>query len=290
MAKLSSTDKYRLILPILEREVSIVRVSQSEGIPVLTLSCWVKRFSEKGLCGPRRAKRKDSGSSRILTPELTELIKGFALQKPLLTISAIHRKVVLLGQRLNLKPPSYETVYGIAKKVSPAVLTLAHEGVKAYQQKYELIYRRECSSSNEIWQCDHTELAIYILDINGRERKPWLTTVMDDYSRAIAGMFISLEAPSALNTALALRQAIWKKQDTSWQICGIPQILYTDHGSDFMSDHIKQVCIGLKVKMLNSAIGRPQGRGKIERFFGTLNECVLMDLPGYSIKNKLVLS
>ncbi len=58
MAKLSSTNKYQLILPILEREVSMVRVFQSEGIAVLTLSYWVKRFLEKSLCGSRRAKRK----------------------------------------------------------------------------------------------------------------------------------------------------------------------------------------------------------------------------------------
>lgn len=286
MAKLSSFDKYGLILPILKREVSMVKVSQSESIPVRTLRSWVKQFSEKGISGLKRAKRKDSGSSRILTPELTGLIQSFTLQKPPLSISAIHRKVVLLSQRSNLKPPSYETVYGMVKKISPALLTLAHEGGKAYQQKYELIYRRECSTSNEIWQCDHTELDIYILDAAGKERKPWLTTIIDDYSRAIAGIFLSPDAPSSLNTALALRQAIWKKENSDWQICGIPQILYTDHGSDFMSKHTRQVCIGLKIRMLNSAVGRPQGRGKIERFFGTLNECVLMDLPGYSIKGK----
>ena len=40
--------------------------------------------------------------------------------------------------------------------------------------------------------------------------------------------------------------------------------------------------------MLNSMIGRPQGRGKVELFFQTLNECVLIDLPGFSIKGKPV--
>ena len=279
-------DKYRLILPILEREVSAINVSQSKGIPVRTIRCWVKQFSEKGLTGLERAKRKDSGNSRILTRELTELIQGFALQKPPLSISAIHRKIGLLAQRSDLKPPSYETVYGFVRKISPDLLTLAHEGAKAYQQKYELIYRRECSTSNEIWQSDHTEMDIYIVDAAGKEMKPWLTTIIDDYSRAVAGIFLSLEAPSALNTALALRQAIWKKEEPNWQICGIPRILYTDHGSDFMSNHIEQVCIGLKIRMLNSAVGRPQGRGKIERFFQTLNECVLIDLPGYSVKGK----
>ncbi|RZK28281.1 MAG: helix-turn-helix domain-containing protein [Hymenobacter sp.] len=100
----------------MKREVSMVKVSQSESIPVRTLRSWVKQFSEKGISGLKRTKRKDSGSSRILTPELTGLIQSFTLQKPPLSISAIHRKAVLLSQRSNLKPPSYETVYGIVKK------------------------------------------------------------------------------------------------------------------------------------------------------------------------------
>ena len=71
-------------------------------------------------------------------------------------------------------------IYGIVKKMNPALSTLAHEGVKAYQQKYELIFRRKCSTSKEIWQSDHTELDIYIIDSNGNEKKPWLTSIMDD--------------------------------------------------------------------------------------------------------------
>ena len=43
--------------------------------------------------------------------------------------------------------------------------------------------------------------------------KPWLTVVMDDYSRAVAGYFLTFDAPSALNTSLALRQAIWRKDE-----------------------------------------------------------------------------
>jgi putative transposase len=51
--------------------------------------------------------------------------------------------ISLLAQRSNLQSPCYETVYGFVRKIRPALLTLAHEGGKAYQQKYELIYRRE---------------------------------------------------------------------------------------------------------------------------------------------------
>ena len=62
---------------------------------------------------------------------------------------------------------------------------------------------------------------------------PWLTVVSDDYSRAVAGYFLSFEAPSSIQTALALRQAIWRKEDPRWHVCGIPEILYSDNGTDF---------------------------------------------------------
>jgi len=33
---------------------------------------------------------------------------------------------------------------------------------------------------------------------------------------------VNLGAPSALNTALAFRQAIWRKDQPGWHVCGIP--------------------------------------------------------------------
>ncbi|MFX7938289.1 transposase family protein, partial [Acinetobacter baumannii] len=91
---------------------------------------------------------------------------------------------------------------------------------------------------NAIWQADHTQLDILILDAGGRPVRPWLTTVLDDHSRVIAGYMVFLGAPSALNTSLALRQAIWRKADPTWPVCGIPDVLYVDHGSDFTSLHL----------------------------------------------------
>ena len=84
-----------------------------------------------------------------------------------------------------------------------------------------------------------------------------------------------------MQTALALRQAIWRKAHASWQVCGIPDVLYVDHGSDFTSTHLEQVAADLRFRLVFSAVARPQGRGKIERFFGTLNTELLADLPGH---------
>src|SRR5262249_62051086 len=84
-------------------------------------------------------------------------------------------------------------------------------------------------------QADHSELDLFVTEGSGPPRKPWLTVILDDYSRAVAGYALYLSDPSTIQTALALRQAIWRKAQPGWHLCGIPQVLYSDHGSDFTS-------------------------------------------------------
>ena len=47
------------------------------------------------------------------------------------------------------------------------------------------------------------------------------------------------------------------------------------------SEHLDQVAIDLHFELIHSTVARPQGRGKIERFFGTLNTELLSELPGF---------
>jgi putative transposase len=144
------------------------------------------------------------------------------------------------------------------------------------------IYRREAPHPNVMWQADHTPLDIRIFNEKGQSARPWLTIILDDYSRCIAGYQISFQAPSALQTALTLRQAIWRKQQAHWHVCGIPSTFYTDHGSDFTSTHLEQVAADLKIELIFSQFGVPRGRGKIERFFSSVNQLFLSHQPGYS--------
>ena len=65
-------------------------------------------------------------------------------------------------------------------------------------------------------------------------------------------------------------------------VCGIPETLYTDHGSDFTSQHLEQVAADLKMALVFSIAGKPRGRGKIERFFETVNQLFLCQQPGYT--------
>ena len=87
-------------------------------------------------------------------------------------------------------------------------------------------------------------------------------------------------APSALNTSLALRQAIWRKDDPRWHICGIPQTFYTDCGSDFTSQHLEQVSADLHMGLTHSIPGEPRGRGRIERFFQTVQHMLRVRATG----------
>ncbi len=65
-------------------------------------------------------------------------------------------------------------------------------------------------------------------------------------------------------------------------MCGIPDTFYTDHGADFTSHHIEAVAADLEMGLVFSEPGQPRGRGKMERFFGTVNQLLLSEVPGYS--------
>lgn len=210
------------------------------------------------------------------------LIEGLALQKPKLSIAVVYRKVVALATAQEWKAPSYDQVYRIIKQLDRGLLTLAHGGEKAYQETFDVVARHEAEHPNAVWQADHTLLDIWLRDEQEKPAKPWLSIILDDYSRCIAGYLIGFQAPSASHTALVLRRAIWRKEDPRWHICGIPEQFYTDHGSDFTSVHLEQVAADLKIALLFSWPGVPRGRGKIERFFSTVNQTFLSEQPGYA--------
>jgi putative transposase len=136
---------------------------------------------------------------------------------------------------------------------------LAHQGPKAYAQQFDLLYRREAEAPNTIWQAAHGLLDLLVVREGRMPAKPWLTGILDHYSRAVAGYFLTFEAPSALHTSLALPQALWRKADPHWHVCGIPQILSTDCCSDFTSAHLDHVSADLPMRLTHSIPGQPAG-------------------------------
>jgi putative transposase len=272
--------RFGVLRSYLQDGVALSAAAAQAGVSARTARRWLARYRSGGLAALARPARSDHGQRR--TPAvLVELIEGLALRRPAPPIAFIHRRVVDVALEHGWPAPSYATVHAVVRALDPGLVVLAHDGAARYRERYELVYRREAAAPNEIWQADHTQLDILIVDEHGRPVRPWLTVIEDDHSRAIAGYVVFVGAPSALQTALALRQAIWRKAHAAWAVCGIPEMLYCDHGSDFTSRHIEAVCADLHTCLVHSTAGVPQGRGKLERLFGTITSELLCGLPGW---------
>jgi putative transposase len=123
--------------------------------------------------------------------------------------------------------------------------------------------RFEAGRPNEIWTGD----ALHGPRIGGR--KTYLFAFLDDHSRAIAGHRWGF-AEDTVRLAAALRPALAAR--------GVPEYVYVDNGSAFVDSWLLRACAKLGIKLVHSAPGRPQGRGKIERFFRTVNSEFVVEI------------
>lgn len=277
-------ERFAVLRPALEEGVSQTQIARDHQMSLSTVQRWIKSYREKGLAGLAPAARSDKGKSRRLPEQAITLVEGLALQTPPRSAAAIHRQVVQIANEQGWKPPCYERVRQIIKGLDPALVTMAHQGAAAYREEFDLLYRREAPHANAMWQADHTPLDVLLLDEAGTPAKPWLTVIEDDYSRLIVGYRLSFQKPTTLTTALTLRQAICHKDDPRWHAYGIPTVFYSDHGSDFTSKHMEQVAADLPMELIFSQVSVPRGRGKIERFFRSVDQLLLQDTPGYCPK------
>ena len=92
---------------------------------------------------------------------------------------------------------------------------------------------------------------------------------MDDHSRLAVGYRFGF-AEDTVRLAAALRPALAAR--------GVPAGVYVDNGSAFVDAWLLRACAKLGVKLVHSTPGRPQGRGKIERFFRRVREQFLVEL------------
>jgi putative transposase len=140
----------------------------------------------------------------------------------------------------------------------------------------EAFGRFEASRPNELWTGD----ALHGARIDGR--KTFLFAFIDDHSRAIVGHRWGF-AEDAVRLAAALRPALAAR--------GVPASIYVDNGSAFVDSWLLRACAKLGIKLVHSTPGRPQGRGKIERFFRTVNGEFLVEIaavedgPGRKIQD-----
>jgi putative transposase len=110
-----------------------------------------------------------------------------------------------------------------------------------------------------------------------------MTAIIDDYSRAIVGKYIGFEHPNSNSIALTLHHALLPKDDNpNWIMYGIPTMFYCDNGKDYHSKHIREVCTRLGIELCFHEPYLARSKGKIERWFRTLENMCIRDLDGYT--------
>ena len=142
-ARQFALQRFRLLQPHLEQHRALRLVAAEAKIPFRTAQRWVAQYQKFGLAALARKKRADCGNQRTISIRLKEVIEGLALQRPALPISVIQRQVLRLAKNLGEEPPGYWPVYRIVRGLPADLLTLAHEGTKAYSEEFELVVRRE---------------------------------------------------------------------------------------------------------------------------------------------------
>ncbi len=127
----------------------------------------------------------------------------------------------------------------------------------------EAFGRFEAEVTNALWTGD----ALHGPIIGGR--KVYLLAFIDDHSRLLVG-YRWCHAEDTVRLEAALRAGLAAR--------GVPGGIYVDNGSAFASRPLLRACASLGIRLTHSTPRRPEGRGKIERFFRTVRDQFLVEL------------
>ncbi len=185
--------------------------------------------------------------------ELAERLKREAPRRTAAQVAEIIRAAEGCG-------PSARTVQRLFARLG---LNVRPDGTPA-----QAFSRFEAAHPNDLWTGD----ALHGPRVGGR--KTYLFAFIDDMSRALVGYrwghsedTVRLEA--ALRAALAAR--------------GVPRAVYVDNGSAFVSSQLLRAMATLGIRLVHSRPRRPQGRGKIERFFATVRIQFLVEIDARGV-------
>jgi putative transposase len=145
-----------------------------------------------------------------------------------------------------------------------------------------------------IVQVDHTPLQICLVDEVDRQPigDPWLTLVIDTYSRMVLGFYLSFDAPSTLNTGLALAHAFLPKDDYlhqvhvrgEWPCWGFPDIILVDNAVELNGQMMHGARRRYRFILRDRPVGAPNFGGHVESAFRTfMNE--FKSVPGTKFSN-----
>jgi transposase len=204
-----------------------------------------------------------------ISPEITNELIEFKRKYPTWGIEYLRNRWIQMG-----KPPiAKSTIYKILKE---AQLIVSGTRCTPHYQRFEMMRPGQ----------------LYQMDIQGKIYLPTLGwvhgfAILDDYSRFIPACRYYSDMRLS-NAILTLNSAIIQY--------GIPEAIYVDNGSQFRSrgermNNFELFCQAYGIKVINATPYRPEGKGKIERFFETLEAQFIAEVkqkinesPTYSLE------
>lgn len=245
------------------------------------------------------AQRSDKGKPR-LSPGTLEIIKAHLLKYRLVpTPRTVPDVLELINGALNdagLPEVSRTTVYERLNLVTRRDQLLA-QGRKG-QARDEYTTKAGHLPDNDyplgIIEIDHTPCQICFVD--EKYRKPigdaWLTLVIDCYSRMVLGFYLSFDAPSALNTGMALSRAFLTKEaylakvgvKGEWPCWGLPDVIVVDNAAELNGRMMHSAKRRYRFDIRDRPVGSPQFGGHVESGFKTFM-FEIKSIPGTKFSN-----
>jgi putative transposase len=181
--------------------------------------------------GPAKGTRRLAGG---IEAKIDAAIEAVYLKPERPTLRRTLREVRQDCRDAGLRPPSIKALGARVSVRSLRERAAARDGAEAAGNRFHQVrggLRTE--RPLQIVQIDHTKVDIMLVDDITRAciGRPWLTLVLDVHTRLVAGLYLSLDPPSAAGTGLAVAHAILPKvkwladrgMTLAWPVHGIPE-------------------------------------------------------------------
>lgn len=258
----------------------------------------LRQYRQRGLAAllDRRLRPDVDGRNprRARTPEVEDLVRqvwtdGLKDDMPATAGVGAVTRVVVKKCVLGTPVPSESTVRRIITAEPFAVQCFRSGQQELWKKSGRSVVRTDLGATrgNERGQFDHSPLKLWARMDTDQHRDGalaipvWITAALCAFSRSALAAIIEDTHPTAWTTSLLLRKAIRPKTNPRWLNRGVPFIYQPDRGSTLDADALQISLSKLHATFDPDPPYYPNRKGKIERFFQTLDENCLMILPGH---------
>ncbi|WP_143710817.1 Mu transposase C-terminal domain-containing protein [Saccharophagus degradans] len=271
-------------------------VAEEAGVHVATLYSWLRAYQNDGHLSsliPQARGRKEGKT--LIDPVLEEIIASaideFYLSKQRYTPADVIEEVKVMCRIAGVKPPHANTVRARIKKISEKEVLKRRGRRDKARDLFDPIKGPFPGDDFPlaVVQIDHTQANVIVVDEKTREElgRPWLTLSIDVWSRAILGVYVSMDAPSATAAGICIARSTLPKTEYlanldvpgEWPMCGKMRAIHVDNAREFRGEMLRKSCQQYDMDLTLRPVKTPHYGAHIERYMGVASR-LLHKLPG----------